>query len=154
MWLHLRILALIAAFALVFVHDKPRNDVGLADLAPFALIVYVCFLGVALLIGLVALVVCKGPLRHPSLSLRPFMRNAPLQIPYFAGFLFVAAGAAQLAQGFRSFANPDGLVVLAMGLGLISGCRLIGFLFHRRFMPVAGHEPSRGLTDPDSASPR
>ena len=77
-------------------------------------------------------------LARPSIDRFMIARNSPLQFIWFGGLMFSAAGIGNLIGCYREGVSATGVVGLAGGVGVVSGCLLIVKAFSRRFpRPVA-----------------
>jgi hypothetical protein len=77
-------------------------------------------------------------LARPSIDRFMIARNSPLQFIWFGGLMFSAAGIGNLIGCYREGVSATGVVGLAGGVGVVSGCLLIVRAFSRRFpRPIA-----------------
>lgn len=72
-------------------------------------------------------------LARPSIDKFIIGRNSPLQFIWFSGLMFCAAGLGNLIGCYREGLSATGVVILAGGVGVVSGCLLIVRSFSRRF---------------------
>ena len=72
-------------------------------------------------------------LARPSIDKFLVAKNSPLQFIWFGGMIFCAAGIGNLIGCFRGGVSADGVVILAGGVGVVSGSLLIVRVFSRRF---------------------
>ena len=76
----------------------------------------------------------RGPLlARPSIDLFIVSGNSPLQFIWFGGMVLCAAGIGNLIGCFREAVSASGVVILAGGVGLVSGSFVIVRVFSRRF---------------------
>lgn len=134
---YLRTMMILAAFAQgIFIDDAYRD--GGAPGFDFVLLAIVFLMTAFFSIfggSLGVLFEGRGTsLLKPGLSVPLFARQNPLQICYFPGFLFLAAGLGLTLRGIWNGFLLDGFLVMGAGLGLLMGCRVVMRLFRRRFV--------------------
>ena len=138
--LYLRSAVILAALLQgVFPGEDYRYQASEVIRFSWIVILFLALISCIALLGSLGVLTCcnRGCAARPSLSAPFFVKNSPLQFPWFVGFIFAAVGTGFVIRGFWDGVDANGYALLSVGLGLLAGCRVVIILFRRRFV-VAG----------------
>jgi hypothetical protein len=139
----LRVLLLIAVFAYpLFAPESSSgaNGVNPGDLF-FAGIVFFGFATVAFFGGCMRVILSqRRDFPRPSLRAPIFSKRSPVQFLWYGGLLFISSGVGVVATNVFHALSFDGVLMIAGGLGLYTGCILTLKINYRRFL---GHSKRR-----------
>lgn len=139
MWKLMRIAVLLAAlFVGVFPGDEYRHQPSAEAEFPFLIVVFLLFAFVAGFAGSMSVMLTgkSGFAAKPKLAAQFFVRRSPLQFIWFAGLVATSVGVGFMIRGIWDEFSADGFVFLSLGLGLLTGCRVVMAVLRRRFAEV------------------
>lgn len=120
----IRVLLVVAAFAIPFLEPELYRQLS-GSRPGYLIIVGIVFLGsmgFSLFGGCMRVFFSqRTDLLRPSLSAPLFLGRSPLQFFWFAGMLSLSAGVGAIVRHLAHSVSFEGVLLMAVGLGLVSG---------------------------------